>query len=61
MKRFGGSYDWKWVRGTKWTCTVCPNTWGYANVSVKQARAEGLDKCPRCGSPGKPRAIRTKL
>jgi len=47
-----GSNDWRYVPGFSATCSQCNRTWGFANVSVTQAKKQGLDKCPQCGRQG---------
>ena len=55
-----GSYSQRWVRGSEWACS-CGHKWGYANVSISQARAEGLDCCKKCGKKGRGKSIKTLL
>lgn len=58
--RLGGSYDLKYVRGSHWACPL-GHQWHYSNVTIRQAKAEGLDHCPDCGKRGRGQATRTPL
>lgn len=50
--------EWVDIPGFSATCSDCGRTWGFANISVTQARKQGLDKCPRCGRKGVLTAVR---
>lgn len=47
----GGSYDWKYVRGSKFICSN-GHKWGL-NVTIKQAKKEKLNICGICGQKAK--------
>ena len=56
----GGSYDLKYVLGSYFVCPL-GHEWRYSNVIIRQAKAEGLDRCPHCGKRGKGQTTRTPL
>lgn len=45
--KMGCSYDLRWVYGSEFSC-INKHTWGYYNLSVKDAKAKGLHFCPKC-------------
>lgn len=58
--RIGGSYDLKYIRGSYWICPL-GHEWHYSNVTIRQAKAEGLDRCPQCGKRGRGHGTQTPL
>lgn len=60
MNKTGSSYDLKYVRGSVFVCSR-GHEWHYSNVTIRQAKAEGLDRCPDCGKRGRGQATKTPL
>ena len=58
--RTKGSYSVRYAQGSVFVCPL-GHEWHYSNVTIRQAKMEGLNRCPHCGKRGKGQTTRTPL